>query len=206
MPADANLRQLSPPIPAEPSTAGSGAPRPWDWRAAVDGGVMVSFNTATTVGQRTALSLEQECQLIDNLRQALRRERAGVAADDAEAIEASVHAVSRTLLTIDGARRRRIELVGSLTGTDEVPLAQLERCLRRAVPERLRTAREGLRRGAEAAASDVATNQQVLRRALEAGDAYLQALFASAGDPMSVYSPARGGAVRPGGVLLDRTA
>jgi RNA polymerase sigma factor for flagellar operon FliA len=31
----------------------------WDWRAAVDGGVMVSFNTATTVGQRTALSLEE---------------------------------------------------------------------------------------------------------------------------------------------------
>jgi RNA polymerase sigma factor for flagellar operon FliA len=31
----------------------------WDWRAAVDGGVMVSFDTATTAGQRTAMTLEE---------------------------------------------------------------------------------------------------------------------------------------------------
>jgi RNA polymerase sigma factor for flagellar operon FliA len=31
----------------------------WDWRTAVDGGVMVSFDTAASPGQRNALSLEE---------------------------------------------------------------------------------------------------------------------------------------------------
>jgi RNA polymerase sigma factor for flagellar operon FliA len=31
----------------------------WEWRAVVDGGVMVSFDTATSSGQRNALSLEE---------------------------------------------------------------------------------------------------------------------------------------------------
>ena len=166
-----------------------------------------ALGQSATTGRRLdelAGALEQERRVIDDLGQALLRQRAGVVADDAEAIEASGQAVSRTLLTIDDARRRRIELVGSLTGTDEMPLAHLEHCLRRTLPERLGTARESLRGAAEAAARDIAINQQVVRRALEAGDAFLQQLFASVGDPPVYAPPVRGGDARASGVPLNR--
>jgi len=54
----------------------------------------------------TAL-LVHEHRLIEDLRQALLHQRAGVATNDAALIDASVGAVGRTLLTIDAARRCR---------------------------------------------------------------------------------------------------
>ena len=54
-----------------------------------------------------AQALLYEANVIDELRQALLRQRAGVAADDAEQVEASIHAMGRTLLTLEEARRRR---------------------------------------------------------------------------------------------------
>jgi hypothetical protein len=151
--------------------------------------------------------LEQECRLIDELRQALLRQRAGVAGDDSEVIETSVQAVGRTLLTLDEARRRRSELLGVITGQGDAPLAELEARLGRALPGALSRARESVRRAAEAAAREVAINQHILRRALEAGDAFLQQLFASATDPMPVYTPAaRPAETRGSGLFLNRQA
>ncbi|HEU4587345.1 MAG TPA: flagellar export chaperone FlgN [Gemmatimonadales bacterium] len=152
-------------------------------------------------------ALERELHLIEHLRQALLRQRAGVAADDAEAIDASVQAVGRTLLTLDEARRHRAAIVGSVLGSEDASLADLEQQVGGALPASLVAAREAVRRAADAAAREIAINQQVLRRALEAGDAFLQQLFASAADPMPVYSPsARAAEPRSSGLLLNRTA
>jgi hypothetical protein len=174
---------------------------------------MLSLLTVTPIhpndprlGELTG-ALQQELRLIEDLRQALLRQRAGVAADDPESIDASVQAVARTLLTLDQARRHRAEVAATLLSAEDVALADLERHLGCELPPALAAAREGVRRAAEAAAREVAINQHVLRRALEAGDAFLQQLFASAADPMPVYAPGPKPAdARPSGFLLNRTA
>jgi hypothetical protein len=150
-------------------------------------------------------ALELECRLIDDLRTALLRQREGIAADDPAMIEASVHAVGRTLLTMEEARRRRIALT-TLLGVGEVSLDELERTLGHLLPADFRAAREAVRRSAEATAREVAINQNILRRAIQAGDAFLQQLFSSVADPMPAYTPGPAAEPRPAAMLLNRTA
>jgi hypothetical protein len=152
-------------------------------------------------------ALTREQGLIENLRQALLRQRQGVAADDPEAIESSVHAVSLTLLTLEEARRGRAALTALIAGEPGVALADLEDHLGVLLPASFTEARERVRRTAEATALDVAINQTVLRRALEAGDTFLQQLFSSATDPMPVDLPGpRPADICLGGTLFNRTA
>jgi hypothetical protein len=152
-------------------------------------------------------ALVHEHRLIEELREALVRQRAGVAADDPAAIEHSVHAIGRTLLTLEEARRRRVSLTALAAGQPGATLADLDDVME-TLPPAFTAAREAVRRAAEATARDVAINQTVLRRALEAGDAFLQQLFSSTADPMPVYAPGpRLAEPRPcGGLLLNRTA
>ena len=77
------------------------------------------------------------------------------------------------------------------------------------LPEGFIRARAELREAAQGAATDVSINHAVLRRAVEAGEGFLQRLFASAADPPAVYGagdkhgdPPAGGP----GVILDRSA
>lgn len=152
-------------------------------------------------------ALEHELRLIDDLRQALLRQRAAVAADDPEAIESSVHAIARTLLTLDEARRRRSALIALLDGDPAIALSDLDAHLGIEMPETFVAAREAVRRAAAATSRELAINQTILRRALEAGDAFLQQLFSSTTDPMPVYTPGpRPTEPRASGFLLNRTA
>jgi hypothetical protein len=160
----------------------------------------------TRLAELTA-ALVHEHRLIEELREALVRQRAGVAADDPAAIEHSVHAIGRTLLTLEEARRRRVSLTALVAGRAGATLADLDASVE-TLPAAFTAAREAVRRAAEATARDVAINQTVLRRALEAGDAFLQQLFSSAADPMPVYAPGprAAGPHAGGGLLLNRTA
>jgi len=163
----------------------------------------------TAVGSRLeelAAALAHELRLIDDLRQALLRQRTAVAADDPDAIESSVQAIGRTLLTLDEARRRRGALVALVAGSDAVALADLESRLGFPLPAGLIAAREAVRREAEATTRELAINQTVLRRALEAGDAFLQQLFSSTVDPTPTYAPGPRVETRSSGLLLNRTA
>jgi hypothetical protein len=127
-------------------------------------------------------ALEHERRLIDDLRHALRRQRQGVSADDAGAIEASVHAIGRTLLTLDEARRRRIALTTVIEGP--VTLDELEQVYADALPADFRAAHAAVRRAAEETTCEVAINQSILRSVIQAGDAFLQQLFSSSTGPM----------------------
>ncbi|MEP6571517.1 MAG: hypothetical protein ABJD11_02445 [Gemmatimonadota bacterium] len=169
--------------------------------------------TVDTIGCRKgdrltelAAALTYEARVIDELRQALLRQRAGVAADDAQAIESSVHAMGRTLLTLDEARRRRAALTSLITGGDAAPLDSLEVCLGIPLPASLIAARADLRHSAVLAGQDVAINQHVLRRALDAGDAFLQQLFSAASDPSPGYHASERPDAAPSGLLLNRMA
>jgi len=155
-----------------------------------------------------AEALRYEANVIEGLRQALLRQRAGVAADDAGLVEASIHAMGRTLLTLDEARRRRAALTALIAGSDAAPLEGLEGLFGGMLPRELEVARAQVKRAALQAAQDVAINQHILRRALEAGDAFLQRLFSMAGDPACGSQRDEGGAgpAPRSGLLLNRIA
>jgi hypothetical protein len=151
-------------------------------------------------------ALLEESRMIDELRHALLRQRAGVAADDVETVEASLHSIGRTLLTLEEARRRRGALTALITGGDPAPLESLEEAIG-VLPANLAGARSAVKRAAMQAAQEIAINQHVLRRAIEAGEAFLQHLFSSAADPAPNYgSGDRSPDPAASGFLLNRTA
>jgi hypothetical protein len=131
-------------------------------------------------------ALVQEQGFIEELRQALLRQRAGMATGDPDLIDGSVYAIARMLLTLEEARRRRASLATAVVGRPDVALFDLESFVG-ILPVPLLAAREAVHRAAEVTAQDLAINQRMVCQALEAGDAFLQQLFSSASDnPMAV--------------------
>lgn len=129
-------------------------------------------------------ALDHELRLIDDLRRALAWQRAAVAAGDSEAIESSVQAIGRTLLTLDEARRHRGALIALVAGNEAIALSDLEAHVGCSPPDSFVAAKEAVCCAAEATSRDLAINQTILHRALEAGDSFLQQLFSSTADPM----------------------
>ena len=140
-----------------------------------------------------ANALVQEQRLIEELRQALLRQRAGIVSGDSEVIDGSAYAIARTLLTLEEAGRRRTSLTAAVMGRPGLALSDLESFVG-VLPAPLFEAREAIRRAAEATAYDLAINQRELRRALDAGDAFRQQLFCEGptGDLVSHRSAAEG--------------
>lgn len=136
-------------------------------------------------------ALEPEIRVLGELRDILAEQRAAVAAGDREGIEASVEALGRTLLGLETARRHRRSLLDAagLGGIDS--LEALERA-GVTLPEWVRDTRARLRETAALVGRELAVNQQLLRGALDAGEAFLQEVFATAALPL----PARGAAAR----------
>ncbi len=146
--------------------------------------------TGASVGARLsdlAEALLYEAGVIEELRGALLRQRAGVAADDADLVESSIHAMGRTLLTLDEAKRRRAALTALIAGGEPTALDRLEVILGGSLPRDVEDARSLVKQAALQTAQDVAINQHILRRALEAGDVFLQKLFSMGGDPAPGY-------------------
>jgi hypothetical protein len=134
------------------------------------------------------------------------RQREGVAADAIDAVNGSCDDIARLLVTLDSAKRVRMDLLGRLLPdgprTIEAVAATCGGCL----PPALAEASQSLRREAAAAANEAAVNRVVLQRTVEAGEAFLQALFAGAGDRDSVYRSGERRDDDGSGFLLDRTA
>jgi len=152
-------------------------------------------------------ALEHEAAAIRELREALVQQRAAVAANDVDGVNASVDDVGRILLAVEEARRQREAMVATLTGTAGASLEGLGTLGGRPGAAPFAAARAALRRAAEETAHEATVNRAVLRRAVEAGDAFLQSLFSSATDPSPVYTPAER-RDRPGtpGFILNRKA
>jgi hypothetical protein len=155
-----------------------------------------------------ASAMTEEAHLIGELRETLRRQRAGVAESDIDAIEDSLQALGRTLFTLDEARRRRAAITATLTGHDSMSHEGLESLLGRPLPEPVASASLAMQRAALQASEDVAVNQQILKRALEVGESFLQQLFATASDPLPGYQAGerRLDQPAPTGFLINRTA
>ncbi|MEK7317391.1 MAG: flagellar export chaperone FlgN [Candidatus Eisenbacteria bacterium] len=153
-------------------------------------------------------AIRRETALAQDLRAALADQRGAIASNDAEKLLASLDAVEKTLLTLAEARTLRTEIMASLTGDPKLPLGQLESLRREPLPFALDDARRELKRAATAVRDDVRINQAILTRAVENGEAFLQALFTSALGPVPTYADAERAPepkARPG-MILNRRA
>jgi hypothetical protein len=150
--------------------------------------------------------LRGEVAILEELRAVLARQRQGVATNDHQVIETSVREMGRALFTLEEARRGRQALVAMLCGRDVESLTDLESWFP-GVPEDLIDARDAVRASAASAARDLAVNQHVLDRALQAGDAFLQRLFSGGADANAGYRQrVERDEPRRDAVLVNRTA
>jgi hypothetical protein len=149
--------------------------------------------------------LRGEVAILEELRAVLARQRQGVATNDHQVIETSVREMGRALFTLEEARRGRQALVAMLCGRDVESLTDLESWFP-GVPEDLIDARDAVRASAASAARDLAVNQHVLDRALQAGDAFLQRLFSGADANAGYRQRVERDEPRRDAVLVNRTA
>ena len=149
-------------------------------------------------------ALEREAQLAVALRDALVRQREAVAASRADDVNESVEAIGRILLTMEEARRARAATMTSLCGDAPPPIDRLGEALGVTPPAELVAAGRALERAAREVVREVGINREVLRRAVEAGESFLQALFSTV-DASCYRAPAAEETPLPG-LLLDRRA
>ena len=156
--------------------------------------------------ERLITALGRETALLTELAEALARQRGAVARNDVPALEADVAVAGRVLLTLQDAHRLRGEILVAMGADREQPLAHLAATLPAALMARVERSRVALAAAADAATREATINRSVLRSALDAGDAYLQALFT--GGLSTPYTPGDGrpAPAGPAGVLVDKVA
>lgn len=150
--------------------------------------------------QQLVAAIERERALLDDLKSALDRQRAAVAADDVEGIEQGVHAVHRVLFTLSEASARRRGIVRMLGGREDARLGELAELLGTDAPPQLLEALRALSGTAGVVQEALELTRQVLRGAAETGDALIKRL-SGADTPGDGYP---GGATRRAGALLNR--
>jgi len=149
--------------------------------------------------------LAREAKAASELREALIRQRAGVAADSSGAVHASCDDIARVLVALDASRRHRATLLAALVPGPAPTLVALTERLGGTLPPALADAAQALRAAAKSAAQEAGINRTVLQRTVEAGEAFLQALFSGTGDADAFYHA--GDRREDGaGFLLDRRA
>lgn len=157
--------------------------------------------------QELASALGHEADLLDELRESLLQQRSGVASNDVEVIEGSIQIMGRTLLALGEARELRERLIGHIAGEPVASLTDLEESLSRPLPDAVIDARSTIRRLSAAVAREVAINHHIVRRAMDAGETFIQLLFSSVADPTPAYMPSQkrsGDPPQTGGVLLNK--
>lgn len=160
------------------------------------------------LADRLADTLRSEAKLLSELSATMKRQRDAVAIDDLDSIDESVFATHRVLTTLGEARRRRRLLAELLGESGDLSLSGLERFFHGAPPESVRAAIEELSEAARTLQRQVDLNRRVLRRAIDASDAYVRSLCGipspgPVGYPDGPRATANGGG-GPGGNIVDR--
>ncbi len=150
--------------------------------------------------------LARETAAVRELRDALVRQREGVAGNAIDAVQGSCDDIARLLVTLDAAKRSRVGMLARLVPDGPGTLEAVAALCGGSLPPALAEASLALRREAAATAREAAVNRAVLQRTVEAGEAFLQALFAGAGDRDSIYHAGEHRDDDGSGFLLDRTA
>src|ERR1043166_368248 len=165
--------------------------------------VMLSKTVVSTV-DALADALGTERRLIEELIAVMRRQRTAIANDDLQAVDDSVFATHRVLVTLNEARRRRRSLNALLGEREDLSIYALDEALGSGMTPARREVREQLNVSARLLSREVALNRRVLRSALASGDAYARTL-AGVDDSPEYGRPARPKPdARPSATLLDR--
>ena len=168
----------------------------------------VAPRSGVTAMEALADAVTSEVRLLEDLIGVMRRQRQAVGDDDLQAIDDSVYATHRVLVTLAEARRRRRSLSQLVSGVDDFPLRELENLLGDTMIDELRNARDGLHAAALTLSQEVELNRKVLREAMAAGSDYVRSLYGGAAEPAPLYTaePQRTERDSHGGVLVDRRA
>jgi FlgN protein len=148
--------------------------------------------------QRTVLSpvdsltdaLRTERRLLDELMGVMRRQREAVGQDDLQAVDDSVFATHRVLVTLSEARRRRRSLNTLIGEREDLGIHLLDEVLGPRMTDDLRAARDELHDAARALSREVAINRRILREALAHGDTFARTLAGAMQSPAYGTPPA----------------
>lgn len=121
-------------------------------------------------------ALITERRLIDELIAVMRRQRSAVGEDDLQAVDDSVFATHRVLVTLSEARRQRRNLNALIGQREDLGIHSLDEALGSRMTDALREARDELHNAARSLSREVALNRRILREALAAGDVYARTL------------------------------
>jgi FlgN protein len=167
--------------------------------------VAPSLVPGTTIEALTD-ALSSEWRLLQDLIAIMRRQREAVARDDLQAVDESVYATQRVLLTLGEARRRRRSLNRLMGEAEDAGLRRLDDVLGEQMTDALRAVRDGLIAAALELSKEVEINRRVLRQALAAGDDYVRALYGA--PEAKLFHPNQsanaGEAPASGGLLINR--
>jgi hypothetical protein len=150
-------------------------------------------------------AMSSETRLIEELIAIMRRQRKAVASDDLQAVDDSVFATHRVLVTLNEARRRRHALNRMLGWREDISIDALEDMLGTRMTQHLGALRDLLRQAARSLSQEVSVNRQVLRQALAGGEAYVRTLT-GAPAPATYASNVAAPEVMNEGMLINRRA
>jgi len=151
-------------------------------------------------------TLHSERRLLDETNAIMVRQRAAIASDDLEALDDSVFALQRLLLTLGEARTRRRTLLARLGCDEETAPRHLCDALGSQCTETLRQAGAELEASAYALSREVAVNRDVLQQGLTVGDEFFRCLAAGAAPPAAGYPDVNERGQAQGARLLNRQA
>jgi hypothetical protein len=136
-------------------------------------------------------AVASERRLVEELISVMRKQREAVAADDLQGVDDSVFAVQRILITLAEARKRRRALNLRFGQHEDAALRDLLETLGPYASSDLHASRDALQDAARTLSREVATNRQILREALAAGEEFVRTL-ASVATPRVGYGDASG--------------
>jgi len=151
-------------------------------------------------------ALTSESEALQELRETLVVQRQAVALHDQAAVESSIHAMGRVILTLQEVRRQRHALLALIADGEPITLADVDAHVTGGMPADFRAAQQNVAQLATATANDLTINHHVLDRVLQAGDAFLQRLFSSTMEPSPSYAPVQDGEEHSEALLFNRTA
>ncbi len=158
----------------------------------------------------TALSgaLLSERKLIDELTDIVLRQRAAIAVDDLQAVDDSVFATHRLLLTLGEARKGRRSINAMAGCKEETGVKHLEEALGPWMTAELREAREALQIAASRLSREIGINRRILREAIANSDSFVRTVV---GAPTDAAQQGYGSAAptayaRSDAVAFSRTA
>jgi hypothetical protein len=147
-------------------------------------------------------ALKTERRLIDELISVMKRQRSAVSDDDLQAVDDSVFATHRVLVTLSEARRRRRNLNALIGHREDLGIHSLDEALGLQMTDDLRSARDELHTAARSLSREVALNRRILREALACGDAFARTLASVGAAPTYAAQPTQARAQST--TLLDR--